>query len=133
MSRPPPQPSSACAPRRPHPARRSSWRPVVLACAALAGAGGARAEPPPPSVTAMIAAAAATGSLDTLKTVADLAKKTNPASRAEIDAQVAVLRAGADRARVEKVNQQTLPFRGREWRGTARAERFERRQQHGQP
>jgi putative salt-induced outer membrane protein len=68
----------------------------------------ARAEPLPPAVAAMIDAAAATGKPATLKTVADLAKKTNPASVAEIDAQVAALTARAEKARVEKLAHQTL-------------------------
>jgi putative salt-induced outer membrane protein len=72
--------------------------PPAMACA----------EPLPSSVAAMIDAAAATGNPTTLKTVADLAKKTNPASVAEIDAQVAALTAKAEKARVEKLAHQTL-------------------------
>jgi putative salt-induced outer membrane protein len=56
----------------------------------------------------MIDAAAATGNLATLKTVADVAKKTNPASVAEIDAQVAALTAKAEKTRKEKLARQSL-------------------------
>jgi putative salt-induced outer membrane protein len=56
----------------------------------------------------MIEAAAATGNPATLKTVADLAKKTNPASIAEIDAQVAALTAKAEKTRAEKLAHQNL-------------------------
>ena len=64
------------------------------------------AEPLPPSVAAVIDAAAATGKPETLKTVADLIKKTNPASVAEIDAQIAALKAKAEKARLEKLAKQ---------------------------
>jgi putative salt-induced outer membrane protein len=72
----------------------------------------ALAEPIPPPVAAMIDAAAANP--DQLKVVADIAKRTNPASAAEIDAKVAAIRADAARAREEKLASQGL-FQG--WTG----------------
>jgi len=63
---------------------------ILFAVPALALAvpfAAAHAEPVPASVAAMIDAAA--GDPASLKTVADIAKKTNPGSAAEIDAQVA--------------------------------------------
>jgi len=71
----------------------------------------AHSEPPPPAVTAMIDAAAATGDAATLKSVVDMAKKTNPASVAEIDAEVARLTASAEKARVEKLAHESF-FQG---------------------
>ena len=68
----------------------------------------AQADPLPPAVAAMIDAAAASGDPATLKTVADLARKTNPASLAEIDAQVARLSAKAEAARVDKLSHEKL-------------------------
>lgn len=64
----------------------------------------AQAEPVPASVAAMIDAAA--GDPAALKTVADIAKKTNPASAAEIDAQVAALGKKAEEARLAKLESQ---------------------------
>ncbi len=66
----------------------------------------ASAEPLPPSLIAVIDAAAATGKPDTLKTVVDLIKKTNPDSIAEIDAQVAASKSKAEKARLEKLAHQ---------------------------
>ncbi len=103
MSRPPPESSNPRGKRR-----AGTLASLAALAAALPGGGAARAEPPPAPVTAMLEAAAATGSAETLKTVADLAKKTNPASRAEIDAQVAALKAKQAQARVDKINHQTL-------------------------
>lgn len=64
------------------------------------------AEPVPTSVAAMIDAAA--GDPAALKTVADIAKKTNPGSAAEIDAQVARLKTKTAAARVAKLEGQSL-------------------------
>lgn len=64
----------------------------------------AAATPPPKAVTDMIAAAA--GDPATLKAVVATAKKTNPDSIAEIDAQVADLAAAAETARVERLQHQ---------------------------
>lgn len=61
----------------------------------------ALADPIPPPVAAMIEAAA--GNPDQLKVVADIARKTNLASIAEIDARVAAIRAAAARAREEQL------------------------------
>ena len=79
---------------------------VVLAAASvgalvLAPAAG-RAEPLLPGAAAMIEAAAS-GDAATFKAVVDLAKKTNPASVAEIDAQVAALAAKTEKARTDKL------------------------------
>jgi putative salt-induced outer membrane protein len=87
--------------------------PVVLIAPA------ASAEPIPPAVEAMIDAAAANP--DQLKVVADIAKKTNPASAAEIDAKVAAFNAAAARAREEKLASQGL-FEG--WTGQGEAGGF---------
>lgn len=64
----------------------------------------AAAVPPPKAVSDMIAAAA--GDPETLKAVVATAKKTNPDSIAEIDAQVAGLAAEAEAARVAKLESQ---------------------------
>ncbi len=65
------------------------------------------ADPIPPPIEAMIDAAAANP--DQLKVVADIARKTNPASAAEIDAKVAGIAAAAARAREERLaSQRTL-------------------------
>jgi putative salt-induced outer membrane protein len=64
----------------------------------------ALADPIPPSVAAMIEAAA--GNPDQLKVVADIAKRTNPASIAEIDARVAAINAAAAQAREERLASQ---------------------------
>lgn len=80
----------------------------LLATTALAAAlitpVAASAEPVPASVAAMIDAAA--GDPAALKTVADIAKKTNPASATEIDAQVAALGKKAEEARLAKLETQ---------------------------
>jgi putative salt-induced outer membrane protein len=75
---------------------------LPLAFAALA----ANATPVPPSVAAMIDAAGSDPA--TLKTVSDLAKKTNPDSAAEIDAQVAKITAANEAARVDKLEHQSF-------------------------
>jgi len=64
----------------------------------------ALADPIPPQVAAMIEAAA--GNPDHLKVVADIARKTNPASVAEIDARVAEINAAAAKAREEQLASQ---------------------------
>ncbi len=89
------------------PAAGALVRAVVLA-GGLALAGVARATPLPPAVAAMIDTAAATGDAATLKAVVDVAKKSNPASVAEIDAQVAALNEKAKKARLEKLAHQGL-------------------------
>jgi len=81
---------------------------VSVVCALTITATVAHAEPLPPSVAAMIDAAAAGGDATALKTVVALAKKTNPASVAEIDAQVAKLNAKSEQARVEKLSHEKL-------------------------
>jgi putative salt-induced outer membrane protein len=87
--------------------------------AGLALASAAHADPIPPAVDAMIDAAAA--SPDQLKVVADIAKKTNPASAAEIDAKVAAINAAAAKAREEKLASQGF-FEG--WGGQGEAGGF---------
>lgn len=72
----------------------------------------AMAEPIPPAVAAMIDAAAANP--DHLRVVGEIAKKTNPASAAEIDAKLAAIRTAAAKAREEKLAAQGL-FEG--WTG----------------
>jgi putative salt-induced outer membrane protein len=61
-------------------------------------------EPIPPPVAAMIEAAASNP--DQLKVVADIARKTNPASVVEIDARVAAINAAAAKAREERLASQ---------------------------
>jgi len=74
---------------------RRVWRlGLAVLAVALAAAGHAAAEPLPPGVAAMIEAAASDPAA--LKTVVALAKKTNPNSGKEIDAQVATLTAKAE-------------------------------------
>lgn len=70
----------------------------------LLGASPALAEPIPEPVAAMIDAAAANP--DQLRIVADIARRTNPASIAEINARVAAINAAAARAREEKLASQ---------------------------
>lgn len=82
---------------------------ILFAVPALALAvpfAAAHAEPVPASVAAMIDAAA--GDPASLKTVADIAKKTNPGSAAEIDAQVAALNKKTEEARVAKLESQSF-------------------------
>ncbi len=86
------------------PGQKAAMRAAY--CSLLLLAGPALAEPIPPPVAAMIDAAAANP--DQLKIVADIARKTNPASAAEIDARVALLRAEAARAREEKLAAQGM-------------------------
>lgn len=66
----------------------------------------ASAVPLPKAVADMITAAA--GSPEALKAVVDTAKKTNPDSIAEIDAQVASLASEAEAARVAKLETQSF-------------------------
>ena len=86
-------------------------RPIAcLAAAALSAA--ANATPLPPPVAAMIDAAA--GDPAALKTVAAIARKSNPGSVAEIDAQVAAINAHAEAARIDKMEHQSF---GEGWSG----------------
>lgn len=78
----------------------------------------AQAAPIPEPVAAMIKAAAASGDAATLKTTADLAKKTNPDSVAEIDAMVAGLQQSAEDQRLAKLRTQGF-FEG--WHGQGQA------------
>lgn len=77
---------------------------TVAAALALAAPAGALADPIPASVAAMIEAAAKDPAK--LKVVADLAKQTQPASAAEIDARVAEITAAAEAARIERLSSQ---------------------------
>ena len=86
---------------------RSALLPILLL------ASPALADPIPPPVAAMIDAAA--GDAAQLKVVADLARKTNPASVAEIDAKVAAITTAADKAREERLAAQGM-FEG--WTGS---------------
>lgn len=67
------------------------WSTVLAAAALALAAQAARAAPPPPAVAAVIEAAA--DDPETLEAVAKAAKKANPGSVAEIDAQVKALTA----------------------------------------
>ena len=81
-----------------------SPRPEPFACFAavvLLTAGPAAAAPPTQGSLEMIAAAA--GDAATLRTVVTVAKKANPDSLAEIDAQVAALAAKAEVAKAERL------------------------------
>jgi putative salt-induced outer membrane protein len=77
-----------------------------LTTVVLMAAGPAAAAPPSPGVTEMIAAAA--GDPATLKTVVMVAKKANPNSAAEIDAQVAALNAKAEATKTERLATQSF-------------------------
>jgi putative salt-induced outer membrane protein len=74
----------------------------------------AAATPPPPGVAGMIAAAA--GDEATLRTVVTVAKKANPDSAAEIDAQVAALNAKAEATKAERLASQGF-FEGWDGKG----------------
>ena len=74
----------------------------------------ALAEPPPEPIARLITEAAKTGNPVLLKDTADLAKRTYPASAAEIDALIANLQAQAEAARVAKLQEQGF-FEG--WSG----------------
>jgi putative salt-induced outer membrane protein len=79
--------------------------PIGLAGLVVAGlATSATAAPLPPAVAAMLEAAA--GNPDQLKAVADIAKKTNPGSVAEIDAQLAAIDKAQAAAREQKLADQ---------------------------
>lgn len=92
---------------------------ISAALAVLALPAAALAEPIPANVSAMIEAAAKDPAK--LKVVADIAKQTNPASAAEIDARVGEIAAAAEAARVEKLSSQTF-FEG--WTGEGEAGGF---------
>ncbi|HEY2356519.1 MAG TPA: hypothetical protein VGH86_03650, partial [Phenylobacterium sp.] len=81
--------------------------------------GSAQATPPPKAVMDMIDAAA--GDPATLKTVVEVAKKTNPDSTAEIDAEVKALADRSEAERVAKLSHQTF-FEG--WSGKGQAGGF---------
>jgi putative salt-induced outer membrane protein len=72
------------------------------------------ADPVPNAIVQIITEAAKSGDAGTLQTTADLAKKTNPRSIAEIDNLVASLKAEAAAARTEKLQTQGF-FEG--WSG----------------
>ena len=79
---------------------------AVALLAALAAPAVAAADPIPAGVASMIEAAAKDPAK--LRVVADIAKQTNPASAAEIDARVAEINAAAEAARIEKLSSQTF-------------------------
>lgn len=91
--------------------RATAWNAVLLASLAMLPAA-LRAEPIPAPVAAMIDAAAFDPAA--LKIVADLARKTNPRSVAEIDARLADFAAKAGAAQAERLAHQRL-FEG--WKG----------------
>ncbi|WP_343610877.1 DUF481 domain-containing protein [Novosphingobium sp.] len=74
--------------------------------------------PIPDTIAAMIHAAADTGNAVTLKTVADLAKKTNPNSAKAIEAMANGLQKEADDKQIAKVRTQK-PWQG--WKGQGQA------------
>lgn len=78
----------------------------------------AQADPIPDTIAAMIHAAAETGNPATLKTVADLAKKTNPASAKEIDGLSGDLQKQAADKDLAKIRSQK-PWQG--WKGQVQA------------
>lgn len=87
--------------------RRYRWSASLICLAvALAAAGSAAATPLPAGVAQMIAAAADDAA--TLRSVVAVAKKANPDSTAEIDAQVAALKAAAETAKAERVASQAF-------------------------
>ena len=79
---------------------------VGLAAMVVLTAGPAAATPLPPGVAAMIDAAA--NDPATLKTVVTVAKKANPGSTAEIDAQVAALGEKSAAAKAERLATQSI-------------------------
>ena len=85
----------------------------------LGSATAVQAAPIPDAVAAMLDAAA--GDAAQLKTVADIAKKTNPQAAAEIDAKVAGFAAAQAQAREEKLASQGV-FEG--WSGSGEAGGF---------
>ncbi len=87
---------------------------VLLLCA-----NAAMAAPLPDAVAAMLDAAA--GDEAQLKTITDIAKKTNPGSVAEIDAKVAAINAANASAKQEKLASQGV-FEG--WTGSGEAGGF---------
>ncbi|GAA4768002.1 hypothetical protein GCM10023219_12290 [Stakelama sediminis] len=89
-----------------------------LAMVAVLTTSPAQADQIPDKVAAMIQAAADTGNAATLKTVADLAKKTNPQSAAEIDAMVASIQNKVEAKRLAKLRSQSF-FEG--WKGHGQA------------
>lgn len=91
----------------------------VLGAAALVFSSAAIAAPMPDAVAAMLDAAA--GDAAQLKTIADIAKKTNPQSVAEIDAKVASINATQAQAREEKLASQGI-LEG--WSGSGEAGGF---------
>lgn len=99
---------------------KSSIIPSTLVFAAAFGvATAAVAAPLPPAVSAMLEAAA--GNPDQLKAVADIAKKTNPESVAEIDAQLAAIDKAQAAAREQKLAEQGV-LEG--WSGSGEAGGF---------
>lgn len=94
-------------------------RLAAVALLSLAVPAVAAAEPIPAGIASMIEAASKDPAK--LKVVADIAKQTNPASAAEIDARVAEIAAAAEAARVEKLSRQTF-FEG--WTGQGEAGGF---------
>lgn len=92
---------------------------AAILIATLAGAGAAEAAPIPEAVAKMIDAAA--GDPAALKTIADIARKTNPDAASEIDAKVAAITRAAADARTEKLAAQGF-FDG--WSGSGEAGAF---------
>ncbi len=79
---------------------------TMLALLSVLAATGVQAAPIPDAVAAMLDAAA--GDPAQLKTVADIAKKTNPGSAAEIDGKVAAITKAQADAHAEKLAKQSF-------------------------
>jgi putative salt-induced outer membrane protein len=92
---------------------------MIFAAVALASATAVQAAPMPDAVAAMLDAAA--GDAAQLKIVADIARKTNPQSVAEIDAKIADIEKSQAAAREEKLASQDF-FEG--WSGSGEAGGF---------
>jgi putative salt-induced outer membrane protein len=86
---------------------------TTMLCALLLP-GAAFADPVPDAIVRIITEAARSGDTATLQTTADLAKKTNPRSVAEIDSLVAGLKSEAAAAKTDKLERQGF-FEG--WTG----------------
>ena len=87
---------------------------AAAAAACLAFASAALAESPPEPIVRLITEAARSGNPAALKDIADLAKKTYPASVAEIDALLANLQVESEAARIARLREQGF-FQG--WSG----------------
>jgi putative salt-induced outer membrane protein len=93
---------------------RRIFRRIVLICSFSAFSLPVLAAPPPEPIVRLITEAARSGNAALLQSTADLAKKTYPASTAEIDGLVASLKANAETTRIARAREQGF-FEG--WTG----------------